>query len=164
MSTTYGWGLDIPAEKISETVLEIFKMGFKEEIVEVVDGKVLRFQFVNGEMQTNEIDGEEKEKILAIWKEGYLGGMSYDDWETLSPDSVSVFVPMEDNFFDSFGHGGPQDKHVESAGNAIHRLEEFMNDMREDEIGEEDETMEFCREMVDLLRMAIENKFIFSVS
>jgi hypothetical protein len=162
MGATYGWGLNVPAEEISGTMLEIFKMGFKEEIIEVMDGKVVSFQFVNGEMQTNEIEDERKENILAIWGEGYLGSMNLDDWEILSRDSSSVFVPMEDSFFDSFENNS--EKYVESSGDAVQHIEEFMNDMREDGIDEDDETQEFCREMVDKLRVAIENKFIFSVS
>ena len=162
MGATYGFGLDVPTEEIPETLLEIFKLGFKDEIIEVMDGKVLSFQFVNGEMQSNEIEGEKKENIIAIWGKGYLGSMNLDDWDILSRDSASVFLPMEDDFFDSF-ESDPQ-KYIESAGNAVHHVEEYMNDMREDGIEEDDETQEFCREMVDKLRVAIENKFIFSVS
>jgi hypothetical protein len=173
MSAAFGFGLggslsgDSSSDLITSHLYKLMQLGLAEEIVEIVDGKVLVFQYENGDAKFREQENAIAEKTRMAWGEGngFLGSMSYDDWEMISPDSVSIFLPMEEDFFEEFEIEPQLKLSMGSIGKAISHLEEVLADLKlENEEEGFDDQIEMGEEILGKLRIAMEHKFIFGIS
>lgn len=139
MSFDCYWGFqsllpnDYTKDQVIGNLRMLIRLGFTDRIVEVVNGKVLEFANHKGEIVIDELESDPDyfkngELISAIWGDGFQGIISDKHTKLITPESASVFLPSEKNFFEQLDNIPGAPIYMDSIGNVIARIDKMMNE------------------------------------
>lgn len=137
MNAVCNWGLqailpgDFTKDQVVGNIRMLVRLGFASRIIEVVNGKVLEFTLREGEIFIEELEEhtdyfKNGNLIRSIWEHEGVDTVDAEHWPDLSPDSASVFLPSEADFFEQIDNITGPPVYIESCGNVIRRIDQKM--------------------------------------
>lgn len=137
MKAVCNWGLqailpnDYTKEQVVGNIRMLVRLGFAPRVIEVVNGKVLEFTFADGQVNIDELEEHKNyfrngDLIRSIWEHEGEERVDAAHWKELSPDSATVFLPSEADFFEQIDNINGPPVYIESCGNVIARIDEKL--------------------------------------
>lgn len=137
MNAVCNWGIqsllpkDYTKDQVLGNIRMLVRLGFAPRIIEVVNGKVLEFTLVDGQVEIEELEEHRDyfkngDLIRSIWEHEGEDKVDEKHWPELSPDSATVFLPSETDFFEQINNVSGPPVYIESCGNVIRRIDQIL--------------------------------------